>query len=70
MSSAGSFENTRDLFGDLLGAKNAGVSYGNHFVSMELRIWCKHCIVYITSFHLHFHQHAHTLIRFPFLFTW
>jgi hypothetical protein len=43
--------------------------YGNHFVSTELRIWYKHCFVYIPSFHLHFHLHARTLIRFSFLFT-
>jgi hypothetical protein len=43
--------------------------YDNHFVSMELRILCKHCFVYIPSFHLHLHLHARTLIRFSFLFT-
>jgi hypothetical protein len=27
--------------------------FGNHFVNMDLRIWCKHCFVFIPSSHLH-----------------
>jgi hypothetical protein len=36
--------------------------FGNHFLSMELRIWCKHCFVFIPSFHLHTHLHSRTPI--------
>jgi hypothetical protein len=30
---------------------------------MDIRIWCKHCFVYIPSFHLHFvtYTHVHSL---------
>jgi hypothetical protein len=36
--------------------------FGIHFVSMELRIWHKHCFVFIPSFHLHTHLHSRTPI--------
>jgi hypothetical protein len=36
---------------------------GNHFVSMELIIWCKHCFVFIPSYHLHACLHSRTPIR-------
>jgi hypothetical protein len=37
--------------------------FGNHFVSMELRIWCEHCFVFIPSYHLHARLHSSTPIR-------
>jgi hypothetical protein len=37
--------------------------FGNHFVSIELRIWCKHCFVFIPSYNLHARLHSRTPIR-------
>jgi hypothetical protein len=37
--------------------------FGIHFVSMELRIWCKHYFVFIPPYHLHAHLHSCTPIR-------
>jgi hypothetical protein len=37
--------------------------FDNHFVSMDLRIWCKHCFVFIPSYHLHARLHSRTPIR-------
>jgi hypothetical protein len=37
--------------------------FGNHFLSMELRIWCKHCFVFIPSYDFHACLHSRTLIR-------
>jgi hypothetical protein len=34
--------------------------FGNHFVCMELRIWCKHCFVFIPPYHLHACLHSRT----------
>jgi hypothetical protein len=36
--------------------------FGNYFVSMKLKIWCKHYFVFIPSYHLHAHLHSRTPI--------
>jgi hypothetical protein len=36
--------------------------FGIHFVSMELKIWYKHCYVFIPSSDLHTHLHSRTPI--------
>jgi hypothetical protein len=37
--------------------------FGNHYVRMEVRIWCKYCFVFIPSYHLHARLHSRTNIR-------